>query len=541
MNLNDAAQLLFALHTQCVMESPGTYWQDPQVETVLLTQWRSTTCAHRGGQQQKYRISNFCCCAPLWLKEMRVGYGTRKQATPVGTWINKRNGTELKRTKHTGKKRLGNKNEDVSWPKEMSWQMDWRVRATIFCTGFFLHSSLSSTFHFSPLHSTPAWFIPLDSFFLLSSFFFLFFWLGAVRNISANSWSTWKRFVSSNCLTWFSKAFWCQFLWSSTKLFDVQKFSDYSDFPTFRQTVKNFKTIHFLLCYYTFDYACIGEPMMAKFCLLLCYFSFDYPCIGPGTSWLKLLMHWLAALIFHIRIGCFGCFALAALHCFDGPQHSASIACRNPCTSCWVSSRADRCLREIYVKFFLRCCAHAEQVRKNFTEISERGVRTPLLQLWEASYVTCCGVLVLPLEAATQIAESHPDGYHSGVWHLATEYETLLAKALLTNSSPNKPGYQQPKSFSAWPRCHSVQLYREAAALRAALPENFEDIDPADVERYCSLILQWHQSTSYIRSISGHTRLDRHQLQQLCIALSRRHWDSLNSHCTFCTVIAQSF
>ena len=261
-------------------------------------------------------------------------------------------------------------------------------------------------------------------------------------------------------------------------------------------------------------------------------------------KWFKLLMHWLAALIFHIRIGCFGCFALAALHCFDGPQHSASIACRNPCTYCnhaCRNPRADRCLREIYVKFFLRCCAHAEQVRKNFTEISERGVRTPLLQLWEASYVTCCGVLVLPLEVATQIAESHPDGYHSGVWHLATEYETLLAKALLTNKSPDKPGYQQPKSFSAWPRCHSVQLYREAAALRAALPENFEDIDPADVERYCSLILQWHQSTSYISGISGHTRLDCHQLQQLCIALSRRHWDSLNSHCTFCTVIAQSF
>ena len=154
-------------------------------------------------------------------------------------------------------------------------------------------------------------------------------------------------------------------------------------------------------------------------------------------------------------------------------------------------------------------------------------MRTPLLQLWEASYVTCCGVLVLPLEVATQIAESHPDGYHSGVWHLATEYETLLAKALLTNSSPNKPGYQQPKSFSAWPRRHSVQLYREAAALRAALPENFEDIDPADVERYCSLISQWHQSTSYISEISGHTRLDCPQLQQLCIALNRRHFPQL--------------
>jgi len=144
---------------------------------------------------------------------------------------------------------------------------------------------------------------------------------------------------------------------------------------------------------------------------------------------------------------------------------------------------------------------------------------SPLLQLWEASYVTG-RVLVLPLEVATQIAKSHPDGYHSGLWHLATEYEALLAKALLTNSNPHAPGYQQPKSFSAWPRCHSVQLYREAAALRAALPENFEDIEPADVERYCSLISQWHQSTSYISRISGHTRLDCHQLQQLCIALS---------------------
>ena len=150
------------------------------------------------------------------------------------------------------------------------------------------------------------------------------------------------------------------------------------------------------------------------------------------------------------------------------------------------------------------------------------GWSSPLLQLWETSYVNG-PILVLPREVATQIAESHPEGYHSGVWHLATEYEALLAKALLTNKSPDKPGYQQPKSFSAWPRCHSVQLYREAAALRAALPENFEDIDPADVERYCSLISRWHQSTSYISQISGHTRLDCQQLQQLCIALSHRH------------------
>ena len=173
--------------------------------------------------------------------------------------------------------------------------------------------------------------------------------------------------------------------------------------------------------------------------------------------------------------------------------------------------------------------AHLAESHPELT--GERGVRTPLLQLWERSYEVefwsssgrYGGVLVLPLEVATQIAESHPDGYHSGVWHLATEYEALLAKALLTNKSPDKPGYQQPKSFSAWPRCHSVQLYREAAALRAALPENFEDIDPADVERYCSLISRWHQSTSYISRISGHTRLDCQQLQQLCIALSHRH------------------
>ena len=155
--------------------------------------------------------------------------------------------------------------------------------------------------------------------------------------------------------------------------------------------------------------------------------------------------------------------------------------------------------------------------------IAANCVRTPLLlfNLWEASYVDR-QVLVLPLEVATQIARSHPDGYHSGLWHLAKEYETLMAKALLTNKSTQKPGYQQPKSFSAWPRIHDVQLYREAAALRAALPENFEDVEPEDVEEYCSLISRWHQSTSYISRISGHTRLDRRQLQQLCIALSPR-------------------
>ena len=28
------------------------------------------------------------------------------------------------------------------------------------------------------------------------------------------------------------------------------------------------------------DYACIGEPMVVKFCLLLCYYAFDHACIG---------------------------------------------------------------------------------------------------------------------------------------------------------------------------------------------------------------------------------------------------------------------
>ena len=197
----------------------------------------------------------------------------------LGTWTNKRNGTDLKRTKHTGKKRLGNKNEDVSWPEEMSWQMDWRLRATIFCTGFFLHSSPSSPFHFSPLHSTPAWFIPLDSFFLLSSFFFfdLELWgtylptpdppeKNLCQSIVWHHWFSNLSFLMSIFVV-INKTFW------RPKIFRLFRLSNF-------QTAKNFKTIHFLLCYYTFDYACIGEPMMAKFCLLLCYFSFDYACIG---------------------------------------------------------------------------------------------------------------------------------------------------------------------------------------------------------------------------------------------------------------------
>ena len=94
------------------------------------------------------------------------------------------------------------------------------------------------------------------------------------------------------------------------------------------------------------------------------------------------------------------------------------------------------------------------------------SVHSPLLDLWGFSYVRS-GVLVLPSETATAIAEAHPDGYHSGVWHLAIEYEHLVAKALLTNSNRNALGHGQPKSFSAWPRRHNVSLYREASRFRS--------------------------------------------------------------------------
>ena len=92
-----------------------------------------------------------------------------------------------------------------------------------------------------------------------------------------------------------------------------------------------------------------------------------------------------------------------------------------------------------------------------------------LVQLWEYSYVHD-GVVVLPYEWATAIAESHPDGCHIGVWHLAISYERLMAMALLTNSNVRAPGRGKPKSFSAWPRRHCVPLYRVAFSFRRGLP-----------------------------------------------------------------------
>ena len=90
---------------------------------------------------------------------------------------------------------------------------------------------------------------------------------------------------------------------------------------------------------------------------------------------------------------------------------------------------------------------------------------SPLLLILEVSYIDG-RVLVLPASAAKEIAEAHPNGYHHGVWHLATEYEAFCARALLINSNMCAPGHEQPKSFSAWPRRHDVNLYRSAAAYR---------------------------------------------------------------------------
>ena len=145
------------------------------------------------------------------------------------------------------------------------------------------------------------------------------------------------------------------------------------------------------------------------------------------------------------------------------------------------------------------------------------GPHSPLVQLWAFSYVEG-RVLVLPAEAANILAEAHPRGYHSGLWHLATEYEALLAKALLTNSNAHAPGHQQPKSFSAWPRRHDVVLYRQASEFRATLAQDLLTTSIADRTYYLDLVQRWHQSVHYISKISGHTRLDRRQLQQLSIA-----------------------
>ena len=144
---------------------------------------------------------------------------------------------------------------------------------------------------------------------------------------------------------------------------------------------------------------------------------------------------------------------------------------------------------------------------------------SPLLRIWEASYIDG-RVLVLPAQAATEIAEAHPNGYHNGVWHLATEYETFCARALLTNSNPHAPGHEQPKSFSAWPRRHDVNLYRRAAAYRATLSKDVSQTSPADRATYLDLVSQWHQSVWYISAISGDSRLDQNQMEQICVVIA---------------------
>ena len=150
------------------------------------------------------------------------------------------------------------------------------------------------------------------------------------------------------------------------------------------------------------------------------------------------------------------------------------------------------------------------------------GPHSPLVQLWAFSYVEG-RVLVLPAEGANTLAEAHPRGYHSGVWQLAIEYEELLAKALLTNSNAHAPGHRQPKSFSAWPRRHDVALYRQASEFRATLAQELPMISIADRIHYLNLVQRWHQSVLYISKISGHTRLDQRQLQQLRIAFNLDH------------------
>ena len=146
------------------------------------------------------------------------------------------------------------------------------------------------------------------------------------------------------------------------------------------------------------------------------------------------------------------------------------------------------------------------------------GEYSSLLQLWNFSFIDG-NVLVLPAEVATEIAEAHPEGYHHGLWHLATEYEALLAKALLTNSKGCAAVYQQPKTFSAWPRQHNVIMYRKASAFRGKLSGGVMNISATDRSTYEDLIRRWHQSVTYISRISGDTRLDQDELNQLCLGL----------------------
>ena len=142
---------------------------------------------------------------------------------------------------------------------------------------------------------------------------------------------------------------------------------------------------------------------------------------------------------------------------------------------------------------------------------SQHGPQSLLSRLWRSAIVVGQR-LVLPADVASLLAESHRDGYHCGLWHLAVQYEQLMAMAMLTNSDPRCCfGYGVPKTFSAWPRRHNVSLYRRAAALR----ERLSPTDAADRSRYLSMMQSWHQSIRYVSRVSGDTWLDIDQLKEL--------------------------
>ena len=131
--------------------------------------------------------------------------------------------------------------------------------------------------------------------------------------------------------------------------------------------------------------------------------------------------------------------------------------------------------------------------------------------------------MVLPTDAASLLAESHRDGYHCGLWHLTVEYEQLMAMAMLTNST-RAPGDGEPKTFSAWPRRHNVALYHEAAAFREHLSPSFDALvrfadSHADRIRYLSMVQEWHRSISYVSRVSGHTQLNKDELEWLIYVL----------------------
>ena len=115
--------------------------------------------------------------------------------------------------------------------------------------------------------------------------------------------------------------------------------------------------------------------------------------------------------------------------------------------------------------------------------LGEKIPDSPLHQLWRCRY-TEGNVVVLDWDTATQIAESHEEGYHCGLWHLATQYEKFMAMALLTNSNPDAPGFGGPKCFSGWGRRHDTYWYRRAKHYRARLNEHVADTEPEQRRRY---------------------------------------------------------